>query len=419
MTGNAQGSPQLPPMSTVAAALQTTTERLAGELANPQTTPPEWSAFEWRTARAAAAMHGITGLLAGGLRWRGPQGWADCLGQQQAHIAQRQLRTLELLATVGERFRYEGVPVQALKGAVLCREGLYQPGQRPMADLDLLTSPQHGVRAGEILDQLGLRETHRTFKHRVFEAPTAAGTCSFGEHADNRPKVELHERICELLPYRPTDISSRVLSASPAPGLNPYPSPAALMAHLLLHAAGGMAYRTLRLIQLHDIARLAPRLTAPDWQALIDWQLWWAAPPLVLTERYYGTVIPQAVMASMRRRCPPILLRIAARQRVSDVSLSRLWLEAFPGIEWTRTAGEAVQFIVRRVIPSAEVRSDRKFAAATDPALAQGDWGRLSQGRRILRAVRTRTPRPWPLHNVREALAQGHAEDSARTLHPS
>jgi hypothetical protein len=283
-----------------------------------------------------------------------------------------------------------------------------------------LTSPQHTVRACKILEHLGMRETHRTFKHRVFEAPDSARARRFGEHADNRLKVELHERICERLPYRITDISSRVSTSSPAPGLNPYPSPTALMAHLLLHAAGGMAYRTLRLVQLHDIALLAGRLSTSDWQQLIDWRPWWAAPALVLAERYYGSPIPEAVMASMRRCCPPILYHACMRQRVSDVSLSRLWLEAFPGIEWTRTAGEAMQFIVRRIIPGAEVRSDRKFAQMTDPALARGDWGGLSQSRRILRAVLARTPRPWPLHNVREALAQSHAEDAARrTLHPA
>ena len=47
-----------------------------------------------------------------------------------------------------------------------------------------------------------------------------------------------------------------------------------------------------------------------------------------------------------------------------------------------------------------------RTARATDPSLQQGDWGGLSQGRRIWRAVRTCTPRPRPLHNVREALAQ-------------
>jgi hypothetical protein len=167
-----------------------------------------------------------------------------------------------------------------------------------------------------------------------------------------------------------------------------------------------MAYRTLRLVQLHDIVLLTRRLTVRDWAQLIDWRPWWAAPPLVLTERYYGTVIPEVVMASIGICCPPILRRTCTRQRLSDVSLSRLWFEAFPGIEWSRTAGEALLFMARRTVPSAEVRADRKLALMTDPSLAQGDWGGLSQSRRILRAVRTRTPRPWPLHNVRAALAE-------------
>jgi hypothetical protein len=160
------------------------------------------------------------------------------------------------------------------------------------------------------------------------------------------------------------------------------------------------------LVQLHDIALLARRLSARDWQQLRDWRLWWAAPPLGLAERYYGAVIPEAVMAAMRSFCPPLLRNISTRQRLSDVSLSRLWLEALPGIEWARTAGEAALFIVHRIVPSAEVRSDRKFALRTDPSLAHGDWDGLSQMGMIMRAVRARTPRPWPLYNVREALAQ-------------
>jgi hypothetical protein len=391
-------------MTRVADVLRMTTEYLALEIAHPKAAPPEWSEFEWRTARAVAAMHGVSGLLAGELRWSGPEGWAEFLGSQHEHIAQRQRRIHELLAAVGERCKRQGIPVQALKGAALCHLGLYQPGQRPMADLDLLTAPQHSADAGRILENLGLCESHRTFKHRVFEAREARRACGFGEHADNRLKVELHERICEPLPYRLTDISSLVLPISPVPGPNPYPSHAALMAHLLLHAAGGMAYRTLRLVQLHDVALLARRLTAADWQQLTDWRPWWAAPPLALTERYYGPVIPESVMAAMRNRCPPILRHSCLRQRLSDVSLSRLWLEAFPGLEWSRSPAEAMVFIARRIVPSAEVHSDRKFALATDPSLAQGDWGGLSQAGRILRALRVRTPRPWPLYNVREAL---------------
>jgi Uncharacterised nucleotidyltransferase len=408
MTGTAQELPRLPPMATVAHVLRATTEHLAGELANPRATPPAWTEFEWRTARAAAVMHGISGLLAENLLWRGPEGWAEFLSRQREHITHRQLRIHELLATVGERFQHQGIPVQVLKGAALHLEGLYRHGERPMADLDLLTPPQHTVRACEILQALGLRESHRTFKHRVFEARDPTRPRSFGEHGDNDMKVELHERICEPLPYRLTDISQRVSPPVVVPGLNPYPSRAALMAHLLLHAAGGMAYRTLRLIQLHDIALLARHLTAGDWQRLLDWRPWWAWPPLVLTGRYYGAAVPDDVAAAVRAFCPSILRRTCARQLLSDVSLSRLWLEAFPGIEWAQTIGEAVAFIARRIVPSAEVRSDRKFALTTDPSLARGDWGGLSQSRRILRALRARTPRPWPLHNVRAALAEPH-----------
>jgi hypothetical protein len=398
----------LPPLTVVAAALRAITEHLAHALANPQAAAPEWSEFHWRTARAVAAMHGISGALAWELLWRGPEGWVEFLSQQREHIARRHVRISELLATVGERFQRQGVPVQLLKGAALHLEGLYRQGERPMADLDLLTLPQHGVRAGEILETLGLRESHRTFKHRVFEARVPTRAHKFGEHAENDMKVELHERICEALPYHLTDISQQVFSPEAAPGLNAYPCRSALMAHLLLHAAGGMAYRTLRLMQLHDISLVARRMAASDWQQLLEWRPWWAWPPLMLTERYYGAAAPEPVAAAVRALCPAILRRSCARQLLSDVSLSRLWVEAFPGIEWARSPREAVMFIAHRIAWSAHVLSDRKHALATDPGLAYGDWGGPSQGRRILRALRARTPRPWPLHNVRAALAEPH-----------
>jgi hypothetical protein len=180
------------------------------------------------------------------------------------------------------------------------------------------------------------------------------------------------------------------------------------MAHLLLHAAGGMAYRTLRLIQLHDLALVARRMAAADWRQLLEWRPWWAWPPLMLIERYYGAAAPGAVMTAARGSCPWTLRLACARQRLSDVSCSRLWLEAFPGLEWAQSLGEAVTFMARRIVPSAEVQSDRRLALATDPSLAEGDWGGLSQGRRILRGLRGRIPRPWPLHSVRIALAEPH-----------
>jgi len=402
----ADSSPHLPPLDSVAAALRQTTEHLASELADPKPVAPDWSDFEWGAARAVAAMHGISALLAGKLLWRGPPEWSGFLRTQREHIARRQLRLQGLLVAVADQCLRAGVPVQALKGSALHCEGLYGPAQRPMADLDLLTPPRHTVQVARILEDLGLRESLRTFKHRIFEPRNATRPPAFGEHADNDLKVELHERICEPLPRRLTDITHWVLPREAAPGLNPYPSQAALMGHLLLHAGGGMVDRALRLIHLHDISLLARRLTRGDWQQLLEWRPWWAWPPLILAERYYGPLAPEAVMAALRALCHPVLRRSCVRKSISDVSLSYLWLEALPGIEWTRSLGEAMTFIARRIVPSAEVRSGRKFLLATDPGLAHADWASLSQGRRILRALRARTPRPWPLHNVRAALAE-------------
>lgn len=398
--------PQLPPPDELHAALRTITERLAVEIAQPRGSAPAWSELEWRMARAVAAMHGISGLLATAPPWRGPIGWVDFLSEQHAQIARRHLRLQELLIAVGDCFLARGIPVQALKGAALHRDGLYQAGERPMADLDLLVRPQHAQAAGGALESLGLRESHRTLKHRVFVPARAARRPGFGEHADNDMKVELHERICEPLPLRLTDISHLIWPHAVHPGLNPYPTRAALMAHLLLHAGGGMACRTLRLVQLHDIALLAGRLTQQDWRALESSAAWWAWPPLVLAERYYGALAPRALMVKLRGRCPTSLRRACRDQCLSDVSLSRLWLEAFPGIEWARTLREALSYVARRIVPSASVLAERRLSLQTEPSLAEGDWGGLSQGRRIVRALKGRTPRPWPLYNVRGALSQ-------------
>ena len=163
-----EGPPQLlPPLPAVAAALRAITERLARELAEPECVAPEWSDFEWRIARAVAAIHGISGLLARRLLWQGAHGWAQFLRHQHEQIAGRQRRIQELLGTVDERFERAGIPVQALKGAALHLAGFYQPGERPMADLDLLTPPQYIERAAQILETLGLHESHRTFKQRI------------------------------------------------------------------------------------------------------------------------------------------------------------------------------------------------------------------------------------------------------------
>jgi hypothetical protein len=402
----AEDSLQLPPPAVVAAALRTTTERLAHELADPQHSAPDWSEFEWRAARAVAAMHGVSGLLAITLRWRGEAGWQEFLSAQREHIARRHLRIQRLIGLIDSQLRARGIPSLALKGAALHAEGVCQPGERPMGDVDLLVRPEHVEGATEVLVFLGLRESARTVRHRVFSPTQSRSPVIFGEHADNDIKVELHERIIESLPARVTDITQYVFPRDARAGLNSYPSAAALMGHLLLHAAGGIVDRSVRLIQLHDIALLARRLTQADWLQILGWKPWWAFPPLTLTERYYGAVVPDTIRMLARELCPFILRRNCVQQLLSDVSLSRLWIDAFPGLAWARSAREAGRYIVRRVVPNVQLRLDRQQELENMPGLAASDWARLTQRRRILRFLTSRTTRPLSAYNIRAALTR-------------
>ena len=398
-----------PSLSAVEAALRTTTERFATELARPSQGGPDWSAFEWQTARAVAAMHGVSPLLAATLRWQGPSEWQCFLGAQRAHTERRHRRIEELLRLIDDATRAAGVPVVALKGAALHALGLYRAGDRPMADLDLLVREEDVDLTSGLLEALGYRATHTYWRHRSFSAAGGIVHGSLGEHADNYLKIELHERICEALPIRRAELTDFVLCTQPRPGLNPYQTNAALMAHLLLHASGNIARRSVRLLHLHDIALLATRMNAGEWEILARHDAntdppWWALPPLALTAHYYPDAIPRAALETLSRFCPRRLRWSARRSRLTDVSLSRLWIEAFPGISWARSASEAAEYVFKRIFPDHEARLTRKSETATEPGLAQNPWSHLNQRRRILRWMVSRPPRPATMHAVRAAL---------------
>jgi hypothetical protein len=232
-----------------------------------------------------------------------------------------------------------------------------------------------------------------------------------GEHTDNYLKIELHERIAEKLPLRITDITDAIYPRAPHAGLNAYPSNVALMTHLLIHAAGSMVSRSLRMVHLHDIALVSSRMTGSDWQELVQEgentsRRWWALPPLQLTARYYSDRVPQDVLATLSRRCPRILRHIARHRLVSDVSLSYPWVEAFPGIAWSRSCAEIVEYVRDRLWPGREMRRLRAKFVETEVAASETQWGRLSQRRRALRWLTSRPLRVHTLHAVRMALAE-------------
>ena len=401
----------LPPPKALQAALRKTTETLAHELAQPSESAPVWSDFEWLVARAAAAIHGVSPLLCSRLQWRGPPGWTQFLEEQRAHTANRHQRIEELLRLMDGRARDEGIAAVALKGAELHAIGLYAAGERPMADVDLLVAARDMDRTSRMLESLGFQECFALWRHRVFAPIASHPPASLGEHVNNNIKIEVHELIREKLPLRAVDVTGLVFPPSAHPGLNPYPSKAALMIHLLLHAAGAMASRALRLLHLHDLALLSSHLTATDWDEVLghgagDRARWWALPPLQLTARYYATAIPARVFDSLAPGCPWLLGRIAQRRTLSDVSLSYLWISAFPGIEWSQSVADMLRYVVSRVRPGEDVATLRKDIARTEAWASPSHWYRISQGRRMLRWMTSRPTRDATMYTVRAALAQ-------------
>jgi hypothetical protein len=393
-------------------ALQKTTELLASELCDPTAAAPTWSQAEWTVARAVAAIHGVSPLLADTLRWQGPAVWARFLAQQKSHTAQRFQQIERLLQRIDRRACEAGIALVPLKGAALHAMGLYAGGERPMADIDLLMREEQSQRAIEVFAGLGFHETYRTWKHRVFEQNGRDAPAALGEHARNGIKLELHCRIEEILPHRVVDVTEIVFPQSLHPGLNAYPSKAALLIHLLLHAAGALIARELRLLQLHDIARLSARMTDADWEELLrqagrtpDGSLWWAFPPLALAARYYGCV-PDRVFIRAAGDCHWTLRWVYRRRKLSAASLSHLWISALPGIEWARSPRSMFEYAAERIAPSADTLQLRQAFATLQPHVSGGTWAQLSQRQRMLRWIISRQARHETLQPVRAALRE-------------
>ena len=115
-----------------------------------------------------------------------------------------------------------------------------------------------------------------------------------------------------------------------------------------------------------------------------------------------------AAAAGARGRAAPLpaaAARRVRRQRLSDVSLSFPWIEAFPALAWTRSPGEALGYVARRVVRDREATAMRELASGTEPGLSAGErrWLGVSQAERIVRWALSQPPRPLTMRAVRSS----------------
>ena len=407
----------MPSLRVIEAGLRHTTETLAVALAAGEVggATALWNGLDWQLASAAAAAHGVSPLLSELGGWDHPV-WRDFLREQRAHVESRHRRIAELLDRIDADARNAGLVIVPLKGAALHSLGVYVAGQRPMADVDLLIREQDLERATQLLQALGYMHSFDHWRHRVLKPAQGEPPRWLGEHRDTPINIELHTHVGERLPVIPIDITERIWPREPQPGLNPYPSTAALMSHLLLHAAGNICGRSLRLLHLHDIALLSERMTAADWElcATDSGDVWWALPPLRLVARYYQDAIPAALIEKLARICPPLLNAVSKRQTLTQVSCSRLWLQRLPGIEWSRSLGEAASYMQQRIKPPVEKIRERNDMVRSQLWLQRQDWVNAAHWRRVFTALTRRVPRMDTQYVVRLTLEAQTPRDEER-----
>lgn len=399
----------MPPKTVLEQALRDTTERIAAELAEPLAEAPDWSELQWRVAMAVAVMHGVSALLAGRLRWRGPALWQSFLAEQQTQGLLRQQRTRQLLARIDAAARQVGLPLVALKGSMLLDLDLYAAGQRPMSDIDLLCREEDFEAADRLILALGYAPGATIWKHREYQPCGGAEDRAFGEHIGNPIKIELHGRIAERLPLREVTITAQVFPAAPRAGLNAYPSLPALMRHLLLHAAGNLCAHGIRLIHLHDIAALARLLRAEDWHALLQADEagpspWWMMPPLAMVERCFPGRIPAVVLQVAALHCPPLLRWSSARLHIVDSSFSGLRIPMLPGLAWSRSPAAALAWAITRLYPGRRTVAQYQQAALSQHVLTATHWAELSRWTRGLRILTRSASRPQTMYSLQHAL---------------
>lgn len=400
----------LPPFPVIESALRRTTERLVREVATPDSSAPDWNEFEWAVARAACSIQGISALLASRLRWRGPAAFHDFLDTQLARSRQRDQKIVALLGRLNEVFGAAGIPYIPLKGSAVRSLGVYQPGERPQSDVDLLLHSDHLAAARGALETLGYQFLYSSRRHDVYMPVEHVSRVEFGEHPDNRLYIELHTRITESLPIETMDITTSICPVFEKPGAGSYSSLAALLRHVALHAAGCMRANAMRFIQLHDIAQLAHRMSAADWRELVGptrGNSWWLFPPLALTARYLPGSVPAGMLSELRAVCPRRLRERFETASVYEVSWSNLRIPALPGREWARTPRDTLRFARSRLFPSRVALEELNAqTVVAQPHLTARRWYGVSHAERILRWLFTRTPRMQTISVVSAALRE-------------
>lgn len=217
-----------------------------------------------------------------------------------------------------------GIAFAPLKGAWVADRAYSPPSARPMADTDLLVAPEDMDRATAALARLAFRPAETTWKHRVLRRESDRHVIDgVIEHPDNPRPVELHSQSREsfrgiegrIVPSQPGRSHARSTDIDDAGQL------ALIAAHATVDALG----RSLRLVSIVDIARLAIVLPQSIWDEAVERMhprrgARFLFPSLELASRELGAPIPGTTLAALRAQVTPALARWVDRQDLDGLS---------------------------------------------------------------------------------------------------
>lgn len=295
---------------------------IAGWLAEPEPKNPSWPSETWETFQFVCRVHGVAPLLRqkiGGAAWlaKPTRSWlAEQYAFNSRRIAKMHAELKEILALFGQH----NIPLMPLKGSIISVEYYQDPGQRPMADLDLLIRAENFEAGARLLNRLGYERAVTHWKHIEFSRPgnrqVVSTTC---EHPDNPRKLELHLRCRETFGGPTLDLTEMMWEHATRGDLlgeqTLLPTIEALWLHGLVHATYHIWQGRGRLIHLIDLARLSPHLANPQrWLAKVDARFTY--PALALQQQYLPGSLGDALLANQQQR-----VSVGFRQWVDTLDL--------------------------------------------------------------------------------------------------
>ncbi len=330
-----------------------------------------------------------------------PRALGQFLFEENLLSKARARRLLETLVETVRALRAAAVEVVALKGAALAFFHYPDPALRPMGDLDLLLrDPRQLGQATAVLVGGGWIALFDTPRHRVFARPGERVARPAAEDPENPIRLEIHTSFRLPVLGGLYDASAALRAQSETRDVDgtavAIAAGAALVPHLLFHAAEDFAGNGIRGIQAYDfrlLARaggaLAPEISANERSG---GSRRGAAPLLYAAdaiERLFPLTFKEVFLSSLSSNVNPALRARAAA--LPALRYSR------PARGWTRVLLSLVEgpvprarFLMRTLFPTLGEVKANAAPDATGLALAAA-WVRVLLGRAGLR--RRRGPR--------------------------